>query len=263
MWASEGGASGIGLAIVRDFAEQPNTTVCIVDVNSEAGCSVTGQLSDEFRQTSFVFKKCNVASWEEQATVFKQLWNEQGNIDVVILIATSKTDPAQPNLDVIDVNVYGVIYSIRLAIHYMGRNALTETPSKTTSRGTIVCMASVSGLFPFSASPLYSPSKHCVVGLVRSLARGLSAEHFRIQINAIAPGSVATNFSLDQEGYSQVVVTPMDTVIKAVRMLVNDPTHTGQTVALHRQNIDIVDPPRYLYEETGSSMEFYWSLKCS
>jgi len=55
-------------------------------------------------------------------------------------------------------------------------------------KGLIVCTASNAGIYPFPVAPLYSVSKHAVVGAVRSLARPLEPEG--IQINALAPAVI-------------------------------------------------------------------------
>ena len=58
----------------------------------------------------------------------------------------------------------------------------------TSIKGSIVCTASNAGLYAFPIAPIYSATKHAVVGLVRSLARGLENE--QIRINALAPAVI-------------------------------------------------------------------------
>ena len=56
--------------------------------------------------------------------------------------------------------------------------------------GGIVATASVAGLIGWSADPIYTLSKHAVVGLVRALDPQLSA--LGISVNAVCPGIVDT-----------------------------------------------------------------------
>ena len=56
--------------------------------------------------------------------------------------------------------------------------------------GAIVATASVAGLIGFSPDPIYTLTKHAVVGLVRALAQPLEAHG--ITINAVNPGIVET-----------------------------------------------------------------------
>jgi NAD(P)-dependent dehydrogenase (short-subunit alcohol dehydrogenase family) len=53
-----------------------------------------------------------------------------------------------------------------------------------------VNIASTSGIRANRAAPVYSASKHAVVGLTKSVARDVA--HRSVRINAIAPGFVAT-----------------------------------------------------------------------
>lgn len=76
-----------------------------------------------------------------------------------------------------------VLPAVQLAIHYLAKNELSGS-----SKGLIVCTASNAGLYPFPIAPIYSATKHGVVGLVRSLARPLEAESIRI--NALAPAVI-------------------------------------------------------------------------
>lgn len=116
-----GGASGIGLAMTNHFASQGNK-VAVLDVNAEAGNEAVSQVSAEHPSATIVFKKCDVSSWQEQAQVFKEVHEEFGRIDVVMAnagisesgasaLASIEVDaPVQPNLKVMDVDLYGVIY---------------------------------------------------------------------------------------------------------------------------------------------------------
>lgn len=119
-----GGASGIGLAMVRHFAGLPNHLVAILDVNEEAGCKVAADLGREFPQTRLSFKKCNIASWDEQAAVFEQVYREHGNrVDVVManagineggpvtVVDLDEEKPSRPELKTLDINLSGTIYS--------------------------------------------------------------------------------------------------------------------------------------------------------
>ena len=62
------------------------------------------------------------------------------------------------------------------------------------SRGAaVVVTASLAGITPYSVDPLYTLSKHAVVGLVRSMGEPLAEQGIRI--NAICPGLVKTDFA--------------------------------------------------------------------
>lgn len=123
-----GGASGIGLGITRYLLTQrhPSLTpahIAIFDINTETGASVLSRLLQEYESTSSTtisFHQCDVSSWENQASAFKEVAQQQGRIDYVIanagitekgnLLAMDEGEPTKPNLATLDVNLTGVIY---------------------------------------------------------------------------------------------------------------------------------------------------------
>lgn len=182
----------------------------MLDVNPQ-GTDIVKSLSSEYTNASFSFFKADISNWDELASVFAQIYDEQGRIDLVManagiskeprLIVDEET-PSKPALHTLDVNLIGTVYSkklcrrekresrlilstaVKLAIHYIRKNAVVNGAT-VASRGSIVCTASNAGIYPFAVAPIYAASKFGVVGLVRSLARQLERES--IQINALAP----------------------------------------------------------------------------
>ncbi len=62
--------------------------------------------------------------------------------------------------------------------------------------GSIVCTASLAGLTGMPFDPMYTATKHAVVGFVRGAAEGL--RQHGIRINAICPGFTDTPIVLDE-----------------------------------------------------------------
>jgi NAD(P)-dependent dehydrogenase (short-subunit alcohol dehydrogenase family) len=75
-------------------------------------------------------------------------------------------------------NVDGVVFGVRRMEEVMAPG------------GSIVATASLAGLMPMPADPIYTLTKHAVVGYVRAVAPQLAARDIRI--NAICPGFVDT-----------------------------------------------------------------------
>ncbi|MET0938684.1 MAG: SDR family NAD(P)-dependent oxidoreductase [Gaiellaceae bacterium] len=75
-------------------------------------------------------------------------------------------------------NVDGVVFGVRRMERAMA------------SGGSIVATASLAGLMPMPADPIYTLTKHAVVGYVRAMAPHLAERGIRI--NAICPGFVDT-----------------------------------------------------------------------
>jgi NAD(P)-dependent dehydrogenase (short-subunit alcohol dehydrogenase family) len=82
------------------------------------------------------------------------------------------------------VNVDGVVFGVRRLERVM------------TDGGAIVATASLAGLMPMPADPIYTLTKHAVVGYVRAVAPHLAERD--ILINAICPGFVDTPIVTDE-----------------------------------------------------------------
>lgn len=140
------------------------------------------------------------------------------------------------------------------------------------SRGGIICTASNAGLYGFHIAPVYSATKHAVIGLVRSMQRRLGQEGVRI--NAIAPAvigmsslshhadtdEVETNIAPDKALFKSMIITPMATAVKAVDRFVEDPSLTGKVAELHEENITFAEQQEYVDENTGVNIEMFWKL---
>jgi NAD(P)-dependent dehydrogenase (short-subunit alcohol dehydrogenase family) len=149
-----GGASGIGAAIV-DRLRAEGFDVDVLDLAS------TFDVSDA------------------------QAWERVGPVDVACLNAGVLGGPADPvELDLptyrraIAVNVDGVVFGVRRLARVM------------PSGGRIVATASLAGLTTMADDPVYSATKHAVVGFVRSAAPAL--ERRGIAVNAVCPGIADT-----------------------------------------------------------------------
>lgn len=115
-----GGASGIGLAIVRFFAAQ-STKISILDISASSAQAVVSSLQTEFPSTTFIFKKCDISSWDEQRAVFADVYKETGSIDYVFanagvsevgnFLEKDTGEPVKPTLKTIDINLVGTLYS--------------------------------------------------------------------------------------------------------------------------------------------------------
>jgi NAD(P)-dependent dehydrogenase (short-subunit alcohol dehydrogenase family) len=114
-----------------------------------------------------------------------QAWEAVGPVELACLnagVTTGETDIRQISDDAYTrtrgANLDGVVYGVR-------RLARVLEPGSA-----IVVTASLAGLVAASQDPLYTLTKHAVVGFVRSVAPQLAGREIRI--NAVAPGFVDT-----------------------------------------------------------------------
>ena len=149
-----GGASGIGRAIV-DLLERDGHEVTVLDVR-------TG------------FDVGDPAAWESVGAVELAFLN--AGVTTGVADVTSVSDEAYRRIR--GTNLDGVVFGVR-------RLAAVMEPG-----GAIVVTASLAGLVGMERDPLYTLTKHGVIGFVRSVAPQLEARGIRI--SAIAPGFTDT-----------------------------------------------------------------------
>ncbi|KAI0404686.1 15-hydroxyprostaglandin dehydrogenase [Xylaria palmicola] len=263
-----GGASGLGKSMSAYFAARGDT-VTILDINADSSPAETEASPGRLR-----FQRCDVSSWAEQKAAFAAIVAELGRVDVVVanagvveggrswLVPPSRApgseepaweeEPEEPRLKALEVNLIGVVYSVKLALHYMQRNA---PDAATGSRGSIVCTASNAGLYPFPAQPLYGASKHAVVGLVRSLGPVYGRPDVGIRINALAPALLVTNIAGGGVSLANMVITPHSTLIAGLERLLTDSTLNGQVAEIHGENVTLRPPHEVVDADTQHNLE--------
>lgn len=107
-------------------------------------------------------------------------WESVGPIDFAFLNAGigGSGDDLDGYRRMLAVNVDGVVLGVRRLARVMARG------------GTIVVTASLAGLVPMPHDPVYTLTKHAVVGYVRAVAPSLAPQGIRI--NVVCPGFADT-----------------------------------------------------------------------
>ena len=193
-----GGASGIGLATATRFAKE-GARVVIADLNDAAGKEAADNLDGRFIRADVG----DPADWEDLVAEAEQAF---GGLDIAYLNAGVTTNgldrlgaPPEPQPQqqarqapdittltdakyrrIMGANVDGVVFGTRAVVPALVRRG----------GGSIVATASMAGIIAFSPDPIYTATKHAVVGFVRSMAAQL--EPRSITINAVCPGIVDT-----------------------------------------------------------------------
>lgn len=116
-----GGASGIGLAIVRHFASQGHQ-VSIFDLDVESGAAVAAEVAAENPLATVTFKRCDVSSWEDLSAAFEEVHRAAGRVDIVMANAgiadrgpsplwkVDEDELMRPSTEGLNVNLLGPIY---------------------------------------------------------------------------------------------------------------------------------------------------------
>lgn len=176
-----GGASGIGAACSRLFAEE-GARVAVADIDHGAALALAGSLSGA------IAVHLDVSDEAQVKAAVTGVVEAFGGLDIVVnnagitgsLIATHDA-PVEVWDAVSAVNGRGVFLVLKHAIAHMREHG----------SGAIVNLASISGLVasaPDAAAYIYS--KTGIVGLTRAVACDYAKDNIRV--NAVAPGQVLT-----------------------------------------------------------------------
>ena len=181
-----GAANGIGAACARLFAAS-GAAVALWDIDATAAQSLAAELASAgARARGFA---CNVARSGEVAAALAAIVAGFGRIDVLVNNAgifrgAEFLDVTEADWDaVIDVNLKGA---------FLVGQAVAREMVKTGG-GAIVNMSSVNGVTAIASIASYNASKGGVDQLTRAMA--LSLADRGIRVNAVAPGTIATELA--------------------------------------------------------------------
>ena len=86
----------------------------------------------------------------------------------------------KPAFRIVDVNLYGVLYTAKLALHYFRRQPLSSSRDRC-----LIIKSSAASFIDMPGSPQYNVAKHGTKGLMRSLRWTTWKEGIRI--NNVCP----------------------------------------------------------------------------
>lgn len=174
-----GGASGIGAAVVRRLAGR-GAMVSVVDVDGSAARRLAGEVGGRAAAV-------DVTDLDALASVIRDTAAQAGRLDIVHLNAG--VDGGQRGISDLDVKRYRLTVGVNLD-HVVAGTCVAVEQLRGTGGGTIVATASLAGLVEMPLDPIYTATKHAVVGYVRSAGVVLADEGIRLC--ALCPGFADT-----------------------------------------------------------------------
>lgn len=218
-----GGASGIGAATVRLFAEE-GARVLIADMQQELGAGLADELGETVGDR-VAFCPVDVTREDDVEAAVGEAVSRWGRLDVMFNnagfggalgpIETTTVDDFDLTFDVL---VKGVFLGIKHATPVM----------KQQGTGSIINTASVAGLQAGWSPHLYSVAKAAVIHLTRSVALELGESGIRV--NCICPGIIATPLAAGRPNVSQESLDKMKGALGRTQVLgrIGDPSDIAQ-----------------------------------
>jgi NAD(P)-dependent dehydrogenase (short-subunit alcohol dehydrogenase family) len=179
-----GAASGIGLASA-DACAREGAVVIITDVNSKEGEAQAQRLAADGLKAEFLQQ--DAASEADWRRVVDGILAQHGRLDVLVnnagiaVIAPIEQETLEGWRRTQAVNMDGVFLGTREAIRAMKDGS-----------GSIVNISSIEGLVGDPLVPAYNASKGGVRILTKSVALYCAQQGYRIRVNSVHPGYVAT-----------------------------------------------------------------------
>ncbi|GLD46708.1 15-hydroxyprostaglandin dehydrogenase [NAD(+)] [Lates japonicus] len=230
-----GAALGIGKAITETLL-QNGAKVALLDLNETAGKSLMEAINKQYGQGRALFLNCNVESEEQIKAALQKTAETFGGIDILCNNAGILNERTWEKT--VSINFVGVIRVTYLALEHM---------SKLTGGrgGVIINTASMAGIGPLFSCPVYTATKHGVVGFTRAMAGASTASGYGVRFNALCPSFVQTNllstltselgqFANLAEATQQLIdkmgILNVSDVAESVLELVTDETKNGEAL---------------------------------
>ncbi|KAI5237556.1 short chain dehydrogenase [Aureobasidium subglaciale] len=196
-----GATTGIGKETAEHLANK-GWTVIITGRNSEKGTRVAESIKKTGGSASF--HTVDVTSQESIVALHKYVLETYGHLDAAVNNAGMSstfqpfhTTPAEDMDLMFNINQKGTFLCMQEQIKMMLKQ---EKAGEGNKRGTIINMASMSGLIGVPYAAPYSSTKHAIIGLTKSTALEFAPEG--INISAVAPGVIDSGMPVLEESYN-------------------------------------------------------------
>jgi NAD(P)-dependent dehydrogenase (short-subunit alcohol dehydrogenase family) len=179
-----GGASGIGAAMVEQFAKQ-SARVAFLDVAEESAHALIEQLAPNVPNVP-TFIECDLTNISDLRSRLGRIEKEFGGVR--ILVNNAANDDRHKWSEVTP-EYWDNRMNVNLRHHFFAIQAVADGMARAGG-GSIINLSSISWVIPSTGLPGYVTAKAGIVGLTRTLSRELGGSNIRV--NSVSPGAIMT-----------------------------------------------------------------------
>lgn len=199
-----GGGSGLGFALVERFLTE-GAQVAVLEADGRRAEELRGAFGDRVCVTVG-----DVTSYEDNVRAVEETVNKFGKLDTFIAnagvfdffkpLAEYEGEKLADAFDeLMSVNAKGGLLGARAAL-----------PELLKTRGSLIFTISNAGFYAGGGGPIYTASKHALVGIIRQLAHELAP---KVRVNGVAPGGMKTALrGLSANGTAEQSLNQMDSL---------------------------------------------------
>ncbi|XP_056264181.1 15-hydroxyprostaglandin dehydrogenase [NAD(+)]-like [Pseudoliparis swirei] len=246
-----GAAMGIGRA-VTELLLQHGAKVALLDVNETAGKSLVEVLDKLYGRERTLFLCCDVESEEQIKAAFLKAAEAFGGIDILFNNAGILNEDMWEKT--VSINLMGVIRGSYTALEHMSKLSGGRG-------GVIINTSSLAGLGPLPSCPVYTATKHAVVGFTRAMAAASTASGYGVRFNALCPGFVQTDLfsaiksnlgrfshlaAATQQQVELLGVVGLSDIAEAALDMVMDETKNGEVFLVSPKRKEYVNFPSFM-----------------
>jgi len=181
-----GAGAGIGRGIADRFAAE-GAAVVIAEVDPSTGESAARAIQDAGGKALLV--PTDVSSEPQVQAMVEKTLSRYGRIDVLCNNAAVLFFREETRAHELKNEIWERTLAVNLRGYWLTSKYVIPTMLRQNS-GSIIFVASPTGIFGFTNLTAYSTSKGGVLGLMRAMAVDYAPEHIRV--NAIIPGTIDT-----------------------------------------------------------------------
>lgn len=184
-----GGGSGIGEAIVRQFAAQ-RARVAFIDIAAEPSRALVCEL--EASGMPAHFEACDLT---DIAALRHAMAAIRAHLGPIMVLVNNAANDERHATETVTEAIWNERIAVNLKHQFFCAQAVLPD-MKAARRGAIINLGSISWMTGVGGMVGYTASKSAVLGLTRSLARDFGVHGIRV--NAVAPGWIMTQRQLQK-----------------------------------------------------------------